>query len=117
MADSRLSSHEIAERGEALFQRNIRPLLHATDRGKFLVLDIETGDYEIDHDELAALGRMHAKSPSTQLYALRIGHPTAYQLRESVFQEEREASRTDSDDFDVPAEEHEWEAVIGDGVA
>ncbi len=60
---------------------------------------------------------MRAKKPSAQLYALRIGNPTAYRLRESVFQAEREASRIDSEDSAVRAEEHDWEAVIGDGIA
>lgn len=117
MVAFRLSSHEIAERGEALFQRDIRPLLHAADQGKFLVLDVETGDYEIDRDELAALDRIRAKKPSAQLYVLRIGARTAYRLRQWIFQEERDASRADSGNSAVQAEDYEWEAVSGDGFA
>lgn len=117
MTDSRLSSHQIAERGEALFKRNIRPLLHVRHRGKFLVLDVESGEYEIDRDELAALGRMRAKRPFAQLYLLRIGHATAYRQREWIFQAESEASRADAGDLAVGAEEHAWEAVVGDGIA
>jgi hypothetical protein len=36
--------------------------------------------------------------------------------RVDAFRSEREATRVDSKDRDVAAEEREWEAVIGDGV-
>ena len=35
---------EVARRGQALYERKVKDLLEASDRGKFLVLDIETGD-------------------------------------------------------------------------
>lgn len=37
--------------------------------------------------------------------------------RGAMFQAERAATRTDSGDPAVSAEEHEWEAVLDDGVA
>ena len=48
MAHPRYSSAEIAEKGQALYERVIKGSLSASDVGKFLVLDIETGDYELD---------------------------------------------------------------------
>jgi len=74
------SSNEIADQGQALFEREIRPRLDASAHGKFLALDIETGDYEIDGDELAAVKRARASRPEAPLYILRIGFPTAYRL-------------------------------------
>jgi hypothetical protein len=80
MPHTRYSSAEIAQRGQALYDHDIRDTLDAGARGKFLVLDIETGEYEIDSDERAALKRAQAKHPEGALYLLRIGHPTAYRL-------------------------------------
>jgi hypothetical protein len=80
MSHTRYSSDEIAERGQALFDRDIRGKLDASARGKFLVLDIETGEYEIDSDQRAALKRARAKHPEAALYLLRVGHPTAFRL-------------------------------------
>jgi hypothetical protein len=80
MSHARYSSAEIAERGQALYDRDIRDRLDASARGKFLALDIETGEYEIDADERAALKRARAKRPDAALYLLRIGRPTAYRL-------------------------------------
>jgi hypothetical protein len=45
-----------------------------------VVVDIETGDYEIDADDLAATKRALAKRPDAVLYGVRIGYPTAYRL-------------------------------------
>jgi hypothetical protein len=73
-------SKEIAQRGQALYEQQIRARVDPSHQGKFLVLDIETGEYEIDASELAALQRAKAKNPTAALYILRIGFPTAYRL-------------------------------------
>jgi hypothetical protein len=80
MSHPHYSRNEIAERGQALFEREILPGLDASAHGKFLVLDVETGDYEIDRDELAVLKRARARRPEAPLYLLRIGYPTAYRV-------------------------------------
>ncbi len=80
MAHPRYSSDEIAERGQALYEREVQGSLTASDVGKFLVLDIDTGDYELDTDELAAVKRARAKHPDGAFYVLRVGHSAAYRL-------------------------------------
>ena len=74
------TAEEVAARGEALYEQRIRPHVEATHQGKFVVVDIETGDYEIDADDLAATKRALAKRSDAVLYGLRIGYPTAYRL-------------------------------------
>lgn len=80
MPHPRYSSAEIADRGQALYEREIEGSLGASERGKFLVLDVETGDYEIDGDQLAAAKRARAKHPEGAFYVLRVGHSAAYRL-------------------------------------
>lgn len=80
MPHPRYSSHEIAERGRKLYEQQLCDKVTAGNIGKFLVLDIETGEYEIDKDELAALKRAKAKRSDAPLYMVRIGYRTAYQL-------------------------------------
>jgi hypothetical protein len=76
MAHPRYSSEEIARRGKALYEQNIREKVEAGNKGKVLVVDIETGDYEVDEDHLAAAERALARRPDAPLFALRIGYPT-----------------------------------------
>jgi hypothetical protein len=71
---------EVARRGEELYNQQIRPSVEAQHEGKFLVLDIKTGAYEIDADDLVATKRALAKDPNAVLYGVRIGSPTAYRI-------------------------------------
>lgn len=71
---------EVAARGEAIYAEQLRAQVETGNIGKFLVLDIETGDYEIDEDDLQATLRMMSKRPAAVLHGLRIGYPTAYRL-------------------------------------
>lgn len=80
MPHPRFSSAEIVHAGQALYDECIRVKVEASHQGKFLAVDIETGEYEIDVDELAALKRAKAKHPDAALYLLRIGSSTAYRL-------------------------------------
>ena len=80
MPDAQYSREEVAERGEAIYEQQIRPLVEREDKGKYVVLDIESGDYEIDQDHLAATKRMMERRPGAVLYGLRIGYPAAYRL-------------------------------------
>ncbi|MBI3948730.1 MAG: hypothetical protein HY321_22665 [Armatimonadetes bacterium] len=76
MPNTVLSREEIVRRGEAIYDQQIRPKVEAANRGEYLVLDLETGDYEIDTDHVAASDRVAAKHPGAPLFAMRIGYPT-----------------------------------------
>lgn len=80
MPDAKYSREEVATRGEAIYERDIRPNVESETKGKYLVLDIETGEYEIDQDDLVATKRVLARCPNAVLYGLRIGYPAAYRL-------------------------------------
>jgi hypothetical protein len=75
MEATRYTNDEIVERGEAIYQRDIRPRVEEGNTGKYLLLDVETGEYEIGTDLLEAAHRAHAKHADAVLYALRIGYP------------------------------------------
>jgi len=71
----RYSKEEFAQRGEAIYQRDIEPLVQGGDDGSFVAIDIETGKYEIDADETAASDRLLARVPNAQIWLRRIGSP------------------------------------------
>ena len=71
---------EVSSRGEAIYEQQIRDKVETEHQGKFLVIDIETGEYEMDADDLMATKRLLAKRPDAILYGLRIGFPTAYRI-------------------------------------
>ncbi len=69
----RYSKEEFALRGDTLYEAYIRPLVKEGNEGKFVVIDIETGAYEVDVDELAASDRLLARVPDAQVWVKRIG--------------------------------------------
>ena len=75
MAHPRYTKEEIAQRGKEWYEREIRPKVEEGNTGRILIIDIETGDYEIDDDQLAAAHRALAKHPGAALYGMRIGYP------------------------------------------
>jgi len=83
------SPQEVVSRGEDIYRERIRSLVEAGNKGKFVVIDIETGDFEVDEDDLQATKRALAKRPDAVLYGLRVGYPTAYTLGGHIAREER----------------------------
>lgn len=69
----RYSMEEFARRGEAIFEREIRPQVVGRDKNEFVLIDIETGAYEVDADEMAASKRLRARVPDAQIWMRRVG--------------------------------------------
>lgn len=84
MAYAQYTPQEVESRGEAIYESNIRAKVENNHDGEFVVIDIETGDYEIDPDDLVATERLTTRRPEGVLYGLRIGHPVAYQLGSGI---------------------------------
>jgi hypothetical protein len=74
MSAIRPSSDEVARRGQAIYEAKIRPLVERDHFGEYIIIDIESGEFEVDRDHLAASDRAAAKHPNGVLYAMRIGH-------------------------------------------
>jgi hypothetical protein len=77
----RLSREELARRGEDTFTRLVRPALRPEDDGKFVAVDVESGAFEVDEDDHAAVSRLHRRVPGAQVWLVRAGHPAAHWLR------------------------------------
>ena len=75
MAHPRFSAEEVQRRAEEIYERKLRQQLETDENiGKVLIIDVETGDYEMDTDEIAATHRALAKHPGAALWGLRIGY-------------------------------------------
>jgi len=79
-SDLRLSRDELARRGNEAFDRQIRPALRAEDDVKFVAIDVESGQSEIDEDDHSAVDRLHRRVPGAQVWLVRAGYPTAHRL-------------------------------------
>ena len=73
-AETELSPVEVVARGEEWYERHLKTQVEPEHLGEFLVLDVNTGDYEIGRDYILPTERLLAKRPDAVLYALRIGY-------------------------------------------
>ena len=79
MPHSRFSGEEIVRRGEELYARQIQSEVETpANVGKIVSIDIETGEYAVDADPVAAGLRVQAKHPDAAIYGKRIGYNAAF---------------------------------------
>lgn len=69
----RYTKEEFALRGDSIYERQVRPQVETSHDGEFVAIDIETGAYEVDRDELAASDRLLARVPNAQIWLCRVG--------------------------------------------
>ncbi len=83
------TTEEVARRGRDLYERRIRA--EVEHGGRFVVLDIATGDYEVA-DDLEASDRMVERNPGAIFYGTRIGERAAYRIGTSDYFDDNAAS-------------------------
>jgi len=80
LTKSGLSPAEAGNRAKEIYERDIRSQVIDAHRGEFLLLDILSGDYEIDEDPLEASHRLQMRQPDGDFFEMRIGFKTAYAM-------------------------------------
>jgi len=68
---------QFGERAVAVYERQVKPKLKPEDDGKFVVIDANTGEFEVDEDSVAAADRLEARLPNAEMWLERAGYPTA----------------------------------------
>jgi hypothetical protein len=73
-----LSREEVARRAKQLYESGIRQEVETEDNiGKMVIIDIETGAYEVDETGLKAARNLSAKHPYSRLFGICIGYNVA----------------------------------------
>lgn len=69
----RYNKEEFAQRGDVLYESQIRQQVEEGNHGKIVAIDLETGDFEVDASEIAACDRLEARHQDAQVWIIRIG--------------------------------------------
>ena len=80
MRDRSYSTEEVVRRGREIYEREVRTAVEDSHDGEFVVVDVTTGAWEVDEDDVAASDRVLARNPDAMLYFARVGRPAAYRL-------------------------------------
>jgi len=70
----RYPKEEFARRGNEIYERDIRAQVESDHKGKYIAIDIETGLWEMDTDEIVAGDRLIARIPDAQTWMTRVGY-------------------------------------------
>jgi hypothetical protein len=88
MVPTQRSDEEIARIAEEIYRRDVRPKVMPQHKGKFLVLDIESGDYAVDEDDYAAEQTLTARRPQGVFFVFRVGYTSAYSFGARLTEDE-----------------------------
>ena len=80
MATEKYTIDEVCDRGEQIYAERIKHLVEPEHNGKFIVIDIESGDYEIAENMLIAEDRLKGRRPEAVGFGARVGHGSAYDM-------------------------------------
>ncbi|OYQ66356.1 hypothetical protein B9G53_04155 [Pseudanabaena sp. SR411] len=76
----RYSKEEFAQRGDLIYQTQIRPQVEAGNHGKIVAIDIETGDFELANSSMIAVDKLYERNPDAQPWVIRIGHRAVFRF-------------------------------------
>lgn len=71
----RYSKEEFAQRGNKIYESQVRSQVEAENHSKIVAIDIETGAFEVADNLLASSKQLLARLPDAQTWFVRIGHP------------------------------------------
>ena len=80
MTTPEIDFEKTRELGWKLYNAKIKHLVEPQEKGKFLVIDVMTGDYAINLDLILAEDELEARRPDGVVYTIRIGYPAPFRL-------------------------------------
>ena len=70
---------ELIKIGRAKYESDVLPRIPHVKKGMMVVMDIASGDYEIDFQAPEARHRLKQRRPDAVIHTERVGSPTPYQ--------------------------------------
>jgi hypothetical protein len=74
----RYSKEEFAQRGDEIYESQVRSQVEEGNHGRIVAIDIETGAFEVADDIVKASDHLLARYPDAQTWFIRIGHRAVY---------------------------------------
>ena len=69
---------EIGALGQKIYQEQIKSLVYPAEKGKFLIIDVESGDYELDEKAIVASKRLWQRRPDAVNFGMKVGYVAAF---------------------------------------
>ncbi|MCU0566210.1 MAG: hypothetical protein MUF49_06395 [Oculatellaceae cyanobacterium Prado106] len=76
----RYSKEEFAQRGNEIYETQVRSQVEEGNSGKLVAIDIETGAFEVADAPMVAVDRLYERLPDAQPWVIRIGHRAVFRM-------------------------------------
>ena len=76
----RYSKKEFAQRGDEIYETQVRSQVEEGNYGRIVAIDIETGAFEVADTPMIAVDRLYEREPNAQPWVIRIGHGAVFRL-------------------------------------
>ena len=80
MAQPAAARDSIGDRAEVLYNARIKDELSDDQLGKFLAIEVNTGEYEVADDGLSAMTALHERVADAEVFLMKHGSMHAYTL-------------------------------------
>jgi len=71
-----LTAAEIGTRGKAIYDTSIRSVVEKAENiGKYVTIDIDSGEYVLDTEVEGARSELVARKPNAVIYLIKVGYP------------------------------------------
>jgi hypothetical protein len=74
------SKEEFAQRGNTIYETQVRSQVEDGNYGKIVAIDIETGAFEVADTPILAVDRLYEQYPDAQPWVIRIGYRSVYRF-------------------------------------
>ena len=68
------SKEEFAQRGNEIYETQIRDRVEEGNHGKIVAIDLDTGAFELEKDTMIASDKLLERYPDAQIWCIRIGY-------------------------------------------
>lgn len=79
-APPRRPRNEIARLGKEIYRRDIQRRVEADHVGEVVAIDVDSGDYALGANAIAASERLRNQRPDAHVWLMRVGHRTLYRF-------------------------------------
>ncbi len=76
----RYSKEEFAQRGDEIYESQVRQQVEEGNHGRIVAIDIETGAFEVADEILTATDLLFERIPDAQPWIVRIGHRAVHRF-------------------------------------
>lgn len=76
----RYSKEEFANRGNEIYESQVRQQVEKGNKGRIVAIDIETGAFEVADTPMIAVDSLYERHPDAQPWVIRIGHRAVFRF-------------------------------------